>query len=189
MQKASADLRLKRCLILLAIALIAGCHQAVSVPATTSTTQPAAGGIGELGVGSRESGVGEPAGFAEPPADDLDGGQLVEEYWDAYSMQDPASAKPVRVGYARTTVARFAERGRELLRTRNFTRTEWNRGGQKATQELTITSWDTPDGELVRFETRMSAGTSSPDAQPMEVVAVGGVRDGQLGRLGRPIRS
>jgi hypothetical protein len=27
----------------------------------------------------------------------------------------------------------------------------------------------------------MSAGTSSPDAQPMEVVTVGGVRDGQLG--------
>jgi hypothetical protein len=87
----------------------------------------------------------------------------------------------VRVGYARTTIAKVAEQGRELIRTRNFTRTEWKRGGQNATQELTITSWDTPDGEPVRFETRMSNGTSSPDARPMEVVAVGGVRDGQLG--------
>jgi len=182
MRNSIAKSRLMGSLLLLATMLVAGCQQAASVPATTTTTtQPAAAGIDEPGVGRQGSGVGEQTAFAEPPADDLDGRELVEEVWDAYSMPDPATGKPVRVGYARTTVAKVAENGRELIRTRNFMRTEWKRGGQNAVQELTSTSWDTPDGQLVRFETRMSAGTSAPGARPMEVVAVGGVRDGQLG--------
>jgi Transglutaminase-like superfamily len=136
----------------LAMVLAAGCQQAAPIPAVSTTTQPAAAGID----------------FAEPPADDLDGGQLIEEVWDAYSMQG------TRVGYARTTVAQIAEHGRPLIRTSNYTRTEMQRGGQTVVQDLILTSWDTPAGEFVRFHSRMSAGTG-------EIVAVGSVRDGHLG--------
>ena len=48
------------------------------------------------------------------------------------------------------------------------------RSGQTITQDMTLTSWDTPDGGLVRFESRMSAG-------PGEIVSVGAVREGTLG--------
>lgn len=162
--------------MLLAGLLAAGCQQAASGPATTITTQPEAAGIGEMRGGSRESGVGgqesavsrQAMAFAEPPPDDLDGGQLVEEFWDAYSMQ------ATRIGYGRTTVAKVVENGRDLIRTANYIRTEMQRGGQNVTQELMLKSWDTPAGEFVRFESRMLAG-------PGEVVAVGAVRDGQLG--------
>jgi hypothetical protein len=139
--------------------LSGGCQQAASVPAAA---------VAEPGVRSQEPGAGEQAPFAEPPPDGLDGGQLVEEFWDSYSMQGS------RIGYARTTIAKVAENGRELVRTANYIRTEMQRGGQAVTQELTLKSWDTPDGEFVRFESRMSAG-------PGEIVAVGAVRDGQLG--------
>ena len=45
------------------------------------------------------------------------------------------------------------------------------RSGQTVAQDMTLTSWDTPDGRLVRFESRMSAG-------PGEIVSVGAVQRG-----------
>lgn len=106
--------------------------------------------------------------FAEPPADDLDGGKLVEETWDLHLVQGK------RVGYARTTIANVEEIGRALVRTSTFLRTEMQRGGQATRQDLKITSWDTPAGELVRFESVMAQGGG-------EIVSVGAVQDGQLG--------
>jgi hypothetical protein len=168
MRIAFAQSWLLGCTVILAAVLAAGCQQSAPPSGTAlTTTQPAAAGIGQTGSRSQESGDEGRQTFAEPPADDLDGGQLVQEVWDAYSMQDK------RVGYARTTIANVVEDGRELIRTSNYTRIEMQRGGQAATQELTLTSWDTPQGEFVRFESRM--------ASPGEVVTVGAVQGGQLG--------
>lgn len=78
-----------------------------------------------------------------------------------------------RVGYSRTTTAKLTENGRELLRTANFTHSEMQRGGQKITQDMTLTSVDTPTGGLVRFETRIASGTG-------DIVSKGVVQAGQL---------
>jgi hypothetical protein len=152
----------------LAAVLPAGCQQSAETPTTASTTtQPVAAGIEKPQESGRQAEASPAAPFAEPPPDRLEGGQLVEEFWDAYSMQGK------RVGYARTQIAKVTENGRELIRTNNYTRIEMQRGGQVALQELTLTSWDTPAGEFVRFESRM--------ASPGEVVTVGAVQENQLG--------
>jgi hypothetical protein len=156
-------------MLVLAFVLSAGCQQSASTPAAAiTTTQPAQAGIEAPGDRRQETGDGRQSGsFAEPPEDDLDGGQLVEESWDAYSMQGK------RVGYSRTTIAKVNENGRELIRTSNYTRTEMQRSGQNVTQELTLTSWDTPQGEFVRFQSKMLS--------PGQMTAVGAVHDGHLG--------
>jgi Transglutaminase-like superfamily len=156
-------------LAMLALSLAVGCQQSAPMPGTANTTtQPAAVGIGEAGDRGQGTGDrGQSETFAEPPADDLGGGQLVQEFWDAFSMQGK------RIGYARTTIAEVNNNGRELIRTSNYMRTEMQRSGQNVAQELTLTSWDTPQGEFVHFESRMLS--------PGQVVAVGAVKEGQLG--------
>jgi hypothetical protein len=73
-----------------------------------------------------------------------------------------------RVGHAHTTITQVVEDGQALVRTQNQATTTMKRGGQTITQDITLTCWDTPDGKLVRFESRMSAG-------PGEMVASGRV--------------
>ena len=90
-----------------------------------------------------------------------------EEIWEAYSMQGS------RVGYAQTTIREVVEEGQTLIVTRNRAMTSMKRGGQTIKQEMTLTSWDTPQGQFVRFETRMTAG-------PGEAVTRGEVADGML---------
>jgi hypothetical protein len=147
---------------LLALSLLSGCQRspaiAPPVPKNQATAQidPPAAPKSPAPV------------FAEPPADNLDGGRLIEETWDAVSMQD------TRVGFARTTVASVQENGRDLIRTSSLLHMEINRDGNPTTQEMVLTSYDTPDGQLVRFDSQMSSGSS-----PIKVV--GAVNNGQLG--------
>jgi len=63
-----------------------------------------------------------------------------------------------RVGYAHTTIAEVTEAGQKLIHTRNQAVTKMKRAGQSIEQEMTLASWDTPEGQLVKFETRMTAG-------------------------------
>src|SRR5262245_743081 len=105
--------------------------------------------------------------FAEPPADNLAGGSLIQEAWDAISIQSS------RVGFVRTTIANVKLDGRELVRTSSFLRITMNREGHPTTQEMEFASWDTPRGEFVKFESRIKAG-------PGQIVATGAVRSGQL---------
>jgi len=64
----------------------------------------------------------------------------------------------IRVGYAHNTIAKVMERGHERVRTQSRMQLTLERAGQRLSQQMTLTSWDTPDGRLVRFESRMSAG-------------------------------
>jgi hypothetical protein len=151
--------------LVLSLAVLAGCQPPAAPPNTSQTTRPAAGGIdSEPAFITAAEG---PAVFEPPPVDDLSGATLVEETWHAYTMQGSP------VGYARTTIAKVVEQGRELVRTCSFMRLVVRREGQPVTQDMTLTSYDTPAGELVRFESRMTAG-------PSEVVSSGRAESGEL---------
>jgi hypothetical protein len=145
------------------VAAVIGCHQGTRDPPKTESAAKGPYPAVQTSIDEVQK-----AEFPPPPDDDLDGGTLVEEIWDTFSMQG------TRVGYARTTLANVVENGQPLIRTSNFTLTVMKRAGQTIEQEMTLTSWDTPDGRLVRFESRISSG-------PGEVVATGAVRDNQLG--------
>src|SRR5437016_5618968 len=106
---------------LLGVALMAGCHQATAeraseTQAISATRQnvrdstTAASGAGRQASGPKQ------LSFAEPPPDDLDGGTLIEETWDAVSMQG------TRVGYVHTTVANVNKEERDLVRSSSFVR-------------------------------------------------------------------
>lgn len=149
----------------LLLAVLMGCQPATAPPNVPVTAQATSEAGGETA--PPFSAGNAPVVFAEPPSDDHGGGRLVEETWDAHSMQGAP------VGYTRTTVAEVEENGRTLLRTRSFLRLVLKREGQPVTQDMTLTSFDTPTGELVRFESRMPMGTA-------ETVSTGVVERGEL---------
>lgn len=87
------------------------------------------------------------------PSDDPN---LIEEYWEVYRLQGR------RVGIARTTRTRVQKEGQTLLCTRTLTQTQFHRAGMPTRQEMEVTSWDTPQGAWVAFESRVrSAGPAS----------------------------
>jgi hypothetical protein len=157
----------------LALLAIAGCQQTPPAQQATDSTRQVPGKIADGSELTPAAAAAQrPAGaprikFAEPPAEDLAGGKLVEETWDAISMQ----GKPV--GYVRTIIANVKEGNRDLVRSSSFVRVVLSREGQASEQAMSFASWDTPDGEFLRFESRMSSG-------PSEIVVSGAVRDGQL---------
>ncbi len=155
------------------LAMTAGCQQTTrSDGATASKPQQAAkiadpGDVQPAATERQRTVSTEQAKFAEPPADDLGGGRLVEETWDAISMQGK------RVGYVRTAIANVKEDGRDLVRSSSFIRVVLGREGQASEQAMNFASWDTPDGQFVRFESRMASGSS-------EIAVSGAVHGGQL---------
>lgn len=151
--------------VLLALASL-GCEQPVSDDRPTQAAPPGIDDAAPAAIGTERT----PIAASEPNASDAgepDGGKVVEEIWEVYSMQGS------RVGYAHTTIREVMEEGQTLVRTQNQVVTSMKRGGQSIEQEMTLTSWDRPEGGLVRFETRMTAG-------PGEVVASGKVASGML---------
>jgi hypothetical protein len=137
---------LSACLILLANA---GCQQSAA-PVLTVPTQ------------GTVTKIDSPGPVTAEPA-----GDLIEETWDAYSMQG------VRVGYAHTTSHKVIENSQSLIRTKSEIHLNFQRLGNPITQDMTLASWDTPDGKLVRFESRMTTGDA-------DSVTVGAVRGHEL---------
>ena len=155
-----------RTTVCLALAMLAACQRAPLPPPVA--TQPAAAGI-EPAEPMPSAKAPQVAGPEPSPAsaEESAGGTLVEETWDAYFIQG------VRVGYAHTTIAHVEEGGRKLVRTRNVSHTTLKRSGQSIEQDLALTSWETPEGELVRFESKMTTG-------PGEIVSRGRASAGTL---------
>ena len=96
----------------------------------------------------------------------------------------PAAEKPLetwevvliqgaRVGYVHTTVANFEQQGKKLLRIQGVNHLVFQRGGQKGTQDVEFTSLETPDGQLIEFDSLSKAG-------PVGVQTTGKVRGAQL---------
>jgi hypothetical protein len=88
-----------------------------------------------------------------------------EEYYEAILLSG------AKVGWSHTVRKTVEEEGRPLVRTRNTSELTLTRDGQPVTQQMVLTSWETPDGKLVRFETEQDGGAMS---------ASGEVKDGQL---------
>lgn len=74
------------------------------------------------------------------------------ETWDAVFLQG------AKVGHTRTRWSRHEENGRELVRIEGTSHLALSRFGQPNDQDIQITSIETPDGRLVRFETTMQMG-------------------------------
>jgi hypothetical protein len=157
---------------MLALAVTLGCQQATKISGAASSTPPDGKRVApqrdlKPGAASQQPDNSQQVKFAEPPVEDLGDGKLVEETWDAISMQGK------RVGYVRTTIANVQEDGRDLVRSSSFVRVVLSREGQASEQAMNFTSWDRPDGQFVRFDSRMSSG-------PSEIAVSGAVRNGHL---------
>jgi hypothetical protein len=72
--------------------------------------------------------------------------------WDVYRTQG------ARIGYGHTTVRRSVEAGREILRTEQVVSLLINRGGEPVKQKIRGMSVETPEGQLLRFESEMLLG-------------------------------
>ncbi|MDX1945980.1 MAG: transglutaminase family protein [Pirellulaceae bacterium] len=155
--------------LVLAVLALAGCEPAPSQP--SATTQPVAERIAEKSPPAAEPFV--------PLAEPRDGGRLLEEEWYALSIAGS------RVGYTHATIAEVEEGKQKLLRLRGATRMVMRREGQPTTQDILLTSWETPAGQVLRCESRMTAG-------PAELVATGTVTGDKLelvtGSLGKTQR-
>lgn len=80
---------------------------------------------------------------ADPPAN--------RETWEAYYMGG------VKIGYGHRQVAGIVEHGRRLRRWIDEAKMRIQRFGQQTEQQVTLIWIETPDGQLVRCETRISS--------------------------------
>lgn len=77
----------------------------------------------------------------------------VEEFWDICVIRG------TKVGHVHTVLRPIEENGRKLMRIELEQSLSFRRFGQTTAQELTVTSVETPTGQLVRFESRLTAGS------------------------------
>ena len=70
-----------------------------------------------------------------------------------------------KVGWSHTVRDTVEEAGSKLIRTRNTSELTLLRDGQAATQRIVLTSWETPDGKLVRFETEQDGGATTSSGE------------------------
>ncbi len=78
----------------------------------------------------------------------------VHESWDICLLQGK------RVGYSHTMARRQTESGRRIVHTENTSRLSFNRGGELATIETLVTSDETPQGQVLRFQSETRMGPS-----------------------------
>lgn len=81
------------------------------------------------------------------------------ELWSAIYMQDK------KVGYSHVTIRRVRSGSQELLHTQNESELTIVREKDRVTQRLHMQTWETPEGELQRFHSRMSMGTGEMVAE------------------------
>ncbi|MBX3412962.1 MAG: transglutaminase domain-containing protein [Pirellulales bacterium] len=104
---------------------------------------------------------------ATPQAAPLSSGKLEQETWDVVFFQG------AKVGYGRMAVSRLREGDRDLLRIDGLQHLSLKRFGQANEQEIKLTSIETPQGEVIRFEAQTAVG-------PSPISVRGEVRAGEL---------
>jgi hypothetical protein len=95
------------------------------------------------------------------PADsgaDAPGHLVSDDYWDVIYMQGS------KVAHSHTTISPAADEPKNLLRIEAINKLSVMRFGERTQQELRTISFETPAGEVVRWETHSSLG-----AQPVVV--------------------
>lgn len=177
---------------------LGGCQPASS-PVPTPHTPPGGAQVDAApptdGVQSQEApstgrGARPPATAAESDwvlADPAPDGEVLEEYWEVHRLQGS------RVGVAHTTLSRVQQDGQTFLRLRSLTWTQLHRAGMPTRQEMEITSWETPDGRWVGFESRVASAapnaglggraggaTGSPRSSPAVILTRGTLRGPEL---------
>ncbi|MEE8452878.1 MAG: transglutaminase-like domain-containing protein [Thermoguttaceae bacterium] len=76
-----------------------------------------------------------------------------DETWDVYFMQGS------RVGYGQTTIRHATESGRKVVRIEGLNHLAIRRFGEVTRQDLRFSCVETPDGELIEFDTEMQMGS------------------------------
>ena len=94
------------------------------------------------------------------------------EVWDVFYIGD------AKVGHARSQIQKVEEEGQPLERVDNTTQLSLDRLGQTVTIEMQVTNFETPNGDLLRFESNVKLANT-----PM--TARGHVTDGHLKVEGR----
>lgn len=93
--------------------------------------------------------------------------EQVRETWDIYRLQGK------RIGYGHTTVYRETESGQQLVRTESVNHLAVKRGGQTTEEDIRGASTETPEGQLIRFESDTRMG-------PSPIRTIGRVQGDQL---------
>ncbi len=94
-------------------------------------------------------------------------GSESQESWDVFYMNG------TKIGYTHTTIQPVVEGGRNLVKYVSDSRFLMKRFGQTITQRIVLTSIESPTGELVRFESDMTAGSAT-------IRTTGSVENGRL---------
>jgi Transglutaminase-like superfamily len=76
------------------------------------------------------------------------------EIWEVYYLQG------AKIGYGRTNIRELSRAGRRLVAVDSLNHLVISRFGQKAEQEVTLSTLESPTGELVEFKTEMASGPS-----------------------------
>ncbi len=79
---------------------------------------------------------------------------LQREVWDACFVQGE------RIGYVQTAYYRTTEAGKPAVKIVGVTNIALKRFGQDMQQQITTISIETPQGQLLRFETQMQMGSA-----------------------------
>ena len=95
---------------------------------------------------------GKPGGLALLPAGRCDARREQEETWEAFYLQG------TKIGYGQTTVRSIDRGGRPLVEMKSLNHLSISRFGQQTEQDVTMSTLETPQGELLEFATDMSAG-------------------------------
>ncbi len=77
-----------------------------------------------------------------------------DEFWEAFYLQH------TKIGHARTTLRRVTRGGRALVEADSLNHLTISRFGQRAQQDVAVSSVETPDGQLLGFKTEISSGSS-----------------------------
>ena len=129
---------------LLALLVVsAGCDRTTSQTASSQTASPA-------------------VSAATPEAQ-----AAVRETWDSLHIEGS------KVGHGSTRVSTIERNGKELLKTEQVQEMSVQRGGQTTRMRISLTSFETPAGELREFEARSELG-------PTPTIAQGIVGSGKL---------
>jgi hypothetical protein len=138
-------------LLALACSIAPGCSTAES---SDSTSGPPPNESSTLSIATNE-----PSPAAQPPNS--------RETWFAMYIEG------VKVGYGRTSSAKFVERGAALERIEEEVNFAVNRNGQRTEEKIASVGIEKPGGEVLRFETEIDSG-------PEPIVTQGKVRGDQL---------
>lgn len=90
-----------------------------------------------------------PTGATQPAAASS---QSPRETWDVITIQG------TRAGYVHTTITRLDHQGRPAVRVDGVNHLVLTRAGEKSSQQIRFTSFETTDGKLIEFQTTTEFG-------------------------------